>query len=81
MYSELNCDLCKKDLLQSDSHLLDCGFMLEKSPDLNDNNLIEYEDIFQECHVQLKIVRMFMILFQIKESHEENQVEGNNITS
>ena len=75
MYSSLNCDLCEKDFLQSDSHLLDCMFMIEKYPKLNDNNVLEYEDIFKDCNTQLKIMKMFHQLFEIKRKHEEDQVD------
>ena len=75
MYSSLNCDLCEKDFSQSDSHLLDCEFMIEKYPELNDNNILEYDDIFEDCNTQLKIVKMFTQLFEIKRKHEDDQVE------
>ena len=76
MYADLNCDLCEKDFSQSDIHLLDCAFMIEKCPELNDNNVLEYEDIFQKCHKQLNIVKMFINLFKIKKTYEEDQLEA-----
>ena len=56
MYTSLNCDLCEKDFSQSDSHLLDCEFMIQKCPELNDSNVLEYEDVFKDSNSQLKIV-------------------------
>ena len=31
---DLSCDLCKTDLMQDTSHLLDCQILLENCPDL-----------------------------------------------
>ena len=79
MYTCLNCDLCEKDFSQSDSHLLDCEFMIQKCPELNESNVLEYEDVFKDSNSQLKIVKMFIKLFEIKRKHEEDQEEYNDI--
>ena len=73
MYTSLNCDLCEKDFSQSDSHLLDCEFMIQKCPELNESNVLEYEDVFKDSNSQLNIVKMFIKLFEIKRKHEEDQ--------
>ena len=46
---DTNCDLCKMNISQTDSHMLECSKMIEKCPELDRDFETEYGDIF--CNV------------------------------
>ena len=71
------CDLCDKNIPQSDIHLLDCSFMIEMCKELYSDTSIEYEDIFGDSDKQLEVVKMYIRIFDIKKTKEE---EAKNIS-
>ena len=72
IYQNLNCDLCDVNLHQTDAHLLDCNAIISSCPELNSSNSVEYEDIFDDISAQLKITKIYKIIFETKEKLEKN---------
>ena len=71
MHQNVSCDLCQKDIPQSDAHLLDCSYLIKMCPELSCDISIEHEDIFGGSVEQLEVVKMYIALFKIKTSLEE----------
>ena len=69
-YQNLLCDLCEKDLPQSDYHLLGCENMINECSQLKNNNISEYEDIFGTVSEQLAITHLFIKVFETKDKLE-----------
>ena len=61
---------------QTDAHLLDCQYFINSCPELNDDNSVEYEDIFLKIEAQ---VRFYKHIFEIKTKLEQKdtQIENN----
>ena len=76
MHSNLNCNLCEENVLQTDYHLLECQYLIRECPKLFSDTSVEYEDIFGVCKEQLQVVKMYIELFNIKTNHEEAQLEA-----
>ena len=73
MYDDnTNCDLCRMNISQTDSHLLECSKMIEKCPQLERDCETEYEDIFRDELSQLRAAKLFRTIFKTKEEIEEN---------
>ena len=63
MYTDISCDFCDKGVTQTDAHLLDCLFFINNCPQLNDNNVIEYEDIFMDIEAQVQVTQIYTQIF------------------
>ena len=71
MYQNIDCDLCDEGIPQTDVHLLDCNYLIENCPELEINNIVEHEDIFEEGPIQLQVTRIYSLLFDIKMKLDE----------
>ena len=58
MYQNIDCNLCHKDVPQTDAHLLDCNFLIKTCPELESDNTVEHKVIFGEGPSQLQVIRM-----------------------
>ena len=70
-HQNLYCNLCKLSCPQSDAHLLDCQSILNNCQELSNSIEIEYEDIFGGPVLQLKVTRLFSLVFETKENLDE----------
>ena len=75
MHTDIFCDLCDKGIEQTDAHLLDCLYFIENCPQLNDDNGIEYEDIFMNIKAQVQVTKIYKLIFDIKFAQEESTNE------
>ena len=78
MLIDLSCDLCGKDIPQSDSHLLDCARIILECEELSKNTNVEYEDIFGDENQQVQAIRLFSKVFETKAIIEEKNTPINN---
>ena len=53
MYSDISCEFCDKGEPQTDAHLLDCLYFIKHCPQLENNSIVEYEDIFMTMKTYL----------------------------
>ena len=67
MYEKYSCDLCQKDVPQTQVHLTQCEAIINNCSMLFENIDAEYEDIYGKPEKQLKIVRLFRSILQTKE--------------
>ena len=72
MYEDINCDLCTKNQIQNDSHLLECETIIDKCPELANDIETEYQDLFDVIQSQIKAVKLFMAIFKSKQGIEED---------
>ena len=72
MHKDISCNFCDKDYAQTDIHLLDCLFFINACPELKDDHLVEYEDIFMDIDAQVRVAKIYNYIFKIKEEHDEN---------
>ena len=71
-YEDLSCDLCNENELQTQEHLLNCSKIIKNCPQLYNNRIIQYSDIFGKVKKQHKAVQLFSEILKIKEKLEEN---------
>ena len=71
MYDEYSCDLCQKDIPQTQVHLTQCEAIINNCPMLFENIDTEYEDIHGKPEKQLQIVRLYRSILQTKEKMSE----------
>ena len=74
MNSDLNCDLCGNDVIQSSSHLLDCSAILDNHSQLYQDDSIQFEHIFGDINLQINAARIYVDIFKIKSRLEENRI-------
>ena len=75
MYRNTECNLCSKKIPQTSSHLLECEEMLTNCPELNDNDDVQYDDIFDSSDaVQLDAARLYSKIFKVKQDLDENHL-------
>ena len=65
---DATCDLCSEDVVQDTAHLLLCQTLIDNCPELYDDSIVEYEDIFKETDHQLNAVKLFSKIFKTKNS-------------
>ena len=70
MHTDISCNFCEKDYAQTDAHLLDCSFFINACPQLKDDYLVEYEDIFMDIEAQVRVAKIYKLIFKIKEEQE-----------
>ena len=73
MHADLSCNLCDKDIPQSDSHLLDCDRIILECEELSKNTSVEYEDIFGDENQQVQAIRLFSKVFETKAIIEDKE--------
>ena len=67
--NDLNCSLCKKQTIENETHLLNCEVILSECGKLEN---IQYEDVFKNIEKQIKAVKIWRKIFQIKTWKTEN---------
>ena len=59
--NNLTCSLCKEaGTLESESHLLNCSVLREKTGVADEMKQVKYEDVFSDVKKQQKVVRVFL---------------------
>ena len=71
MYDDYSCDLCHKDIPQTQGHLTQCEAIINNCTMLFENIEAEYEDIYGKPEKQLKIVRLFRSILQTRDKISE----------
>ena len=59
MYTDYSCNICKKDVPQTQAHLTQCEKIIDECPMLYNNINIEYEDIYGSYSEQIKITKLY----------------------
>ena len=72
MHPDISCNFCDKNVSQTDAHLLDCLYFINICPQLKENNVVEYEDIFMDIKVQVQVTKIYKHIFEIKSELEES---------
>ena len=67
LYSNTICELCLQNE-ETQSHLLECEVLIEKCPELFNDVDVEYEDIFSNTTKQLKAVKLFSAILEVRKS-------------
>ena len=67
MYDNYTCDLCQKDILQTQVHLTQCEAIIDRCNPLFENIDIEYEDIYSTPEKQLKITKLYRSILQTRD--------------
>ena len=76
---DTSCNLCDKELAQTDSHLLDCETILLHCPMFANNLDAEYEDIFGDLEKQKSIVKLFKEVFEAKLLLDEELIPSSRV--
>ena len=59
--NNLECSICKEvGTLESESHLLNCSVLREKTGVADEMKQVKYEDVFSDVKKQQKVVRVFL---------------------
>ena len=58
MYRNHFCDLCKLHD-ETNQHLLECHVLISQCPELFNDRVVQYEDIFEDVNKQLRAVQLF----------------------
>ena len=71
MFNDKVCDLCKKedDSLQ---HCLECTVLLKECPDLYNDRIVRYEDLFGNLSAQIRAVKLFEKVLEKREELLDN---------
>ena len=70
-FEDIICDLCPLNIVETDSHLLDCPKLIENCSQLNKDIETEYPDIFNEIESQIRAIKIYKAVFESKEKIEE----------
>ena len=71
--NNLNCALCRKDIEESESHLLQCDDLILEPELSKDISIVKYSDIFGDLNEQIQAVKFWKKLFKIRTWKLENR--------
>ena len=68
-FDSLFCDLCKvEDEEENQPHLLNCEVLLNNCEALYNDESVEYDDIFSDKESQLKAVKLFEKVLEVRDN-------------
>ena len=70
-YDDMSCGLCGQNESQTQEHLLNCSQLISNCPQLYNNRVVQYSDIFQGVNKQLRCMQLFVNIMKVKEKLEE----------
>ena len=73
----MNCDLCGE--YESQQHLLECDVLIMECPDLFNDTIIQYEDIFGNENKQLSAVKLFKKVLETREKLLNEKATRDNL--
>ena len=71
-YTDIKCRLCK-DEEETQSHLLNCSELIKNFPELYNDMIVKYEDIFSEnIKKQHRVTKLYIKLLAVWEKMSNN---------
>ena len=74
MFGDMGCRLCgDSEVEESQSHQLDCITLINSCPDLYNDSIVNYDDIYSDIDKQLRATKLFEKVLKVRDKIVEEK--------
>ena len=76
MFGDMGCRVCgESEVEESQSHQLECITLINRCPELYNDSIINYDDIYSNISKQVRVTKLFDKVLRVRDKiFEEKQI-------